>query len=622
MIIVGNPQTIRVDVVHVSDQRIDAMQQAHSARSLSLLLYNIKPKGRSIAWGLRPMISSHDHHVDNPESSGASTPSVPQKQHYRILLIEDSADDAFRLRESLIRSTYATFEITHVESLNDAFLQVEAGQFDVALLSLLLPDSMGLPTLTALRKAAPRLPVVVLATLDSEAVAISALQTGAQDYFVEDHGSGGVLAHTVRLAYERAKGQESLRFMTEAGAILASSLDYEDTLQQIANLTVPFMADCCIIDIAAENGSVELAHVHHTVPHKDEILRALGAKQPVNLPARHPVAAVIKSGEARLYSHLTQPFSKVSTYTGADPTRLHDLGFTSGMILPLRVPSGTVGTLSLFLSEREHRYNPEDLALAEELALRSALAVDNARLYGQAQVLARAREEILSAVSHDLRTPLTAARAGLGLLEMRIRGRLADDEIKLVGHIQTSIERLSILVDDLLTYNEIEAGILQLNREQTDLRALITTAISTLHPLLEKKGQTLDVDVPAPLVCSCDPKRVGHVIINLLDNAHRHTPSGTPITISGKTTPEGVHLVISDYGPGIDKSRHDLIFKRFHRIASAKSGLGLGLAMARGVIQMHGGRIWVESATGHGAAFHIELPYLVDEELEAETADR
>ena len=566
------------------------------------------------------MISSHRHYEENHEPPGVETPRLPQKQHYRVLLIEDSADDALRLRKALTRSVYATFEITHVEWLSDALQQVAAGHFDVALLDLFLPDSSGIPTLAALCKAAPRLPVVVLAKLDSESVAISALQAGAQDYFVKEHGSSSALARTVRLAYERAQGQASLRFMTEAGTILASSLDYEDTLKQITNLAVPYLADCCIIDIASD-GQVVQAQVRHVVPQKEDILRDLGGPQPVKLPVGHPVASVLRSGEPHLYPNASRPIIDLSTYNSSDYEALSGVGFMSGMVLPLRVPGGTMGTLSLFLSERTRQYGPEDLALAEELALRSALAVDNARLYRQAQVLARAREDILSAVSHDLRTPLTAARAGLGLLEMRIRERLEDDEQKLVGHIQTSIERLGILVADLLTYNEMEAGVLRLNREKTDLRTLITNAISTVHPLLEKKGQTLDVDVPAPLICSCDPKRLGHVIINLLDNAHRHTPAGTPITISGDPSADGVHLIISDHGPGIDKSEHDLIFERFHRITSARTGLGLGLAMARGVIQMHGGRIWVESAPGQGAAFHIELPNVVIEELDTETAD-
>lgn len=218
------------------------------------------------------------------------------------------------------------------------------------------------------------------------------------------------------------------------------------------------------------------------------------------------------------------------------------------------------------------------------------------------------RAHFISNVSHDLRTPLTALRAGIGMLDSVTADRLRPDERQLMSNARCNIDRLDILISDLLTLNQLEAGTVRLNRTALDLRTVVSDAISLMYPLVQEKGQEVEVNMPQALPVEGDARRLEQVIVNLLDNAHRHTPPGTHITISGHSDQEETTIVVSDQGPGISAADLQTIFGRFHHIASAAGGSGLGLAIAKEIIERHGGRVWVESQLAEGAAFHIALP--------------
>jgi signal transduction histidine kinase len=217
------------------------------------------------------------------------------------------------------------------------------------------------------------------------------------------------------------------------------------------------------------------------------------------------------------------------------------------------------------------------------------------------------RREFVSAVSHDLRTPLTAARASLGLLETSAAERLRSEERGLLQNGRRNMERLGMLIDDLLTINQIEAGTLHLEHTLVDLRGIVGRAIGVVHPLIREKGQVLEIDIPDPLPVTGDGRRLEHVLVNVLANAHEHTPEGTRISISARTTPGQITLSIADDGPGIPAGELEAVFQRFHSLDPARGGSGLGLVIARSVVEMHGGRIWAESGRGKGATFHIAL---------------
>ncbi len=220
----------------------------------------------------------------------------------------------------------------------------------------------------------------------------------------------------------------------------------------------------------------------------------------------------------------------------------------------------------------------------------------------------RLRDLFISSVSHDLRTPLTATRAGLGILLTSASERLRPDERDLLSNARRSTERLDMLIGDLLAYNQLEAGTLRLDREPLDLRAVVTEAMSAVHPLVQEKRQILEIDLPEPLPGEGDPRRLEQVVVNVLANAQMHTPEGTRISISGRVTGGEVSLSVGDNGPGIPQGELEAVFRRFHHLGSARGGSGLGLAIARGLVELHGGRIWAESRPGAGVTFHISLP--------------
>jgi signal transduction histidine kinase len=217
------------------------------------------------------------------------------------------------------------------------------------------------------------------------------------------------------------------------------------------------------------------------------------------------------------------------------------------------------------------------------------------------------RAEFVASVSHELRTPLTAARAGLGLLEGSAGDRLEDAERELMANTRRNVERLDALIANLLTANQLGAGMLTLDRATIDLRPVVADAMAAVHPLIQTKGQLLELALGEPLPVRGDPGRLEQVVLNVLANAHRHTPAGTRIVVSGQAAGDQVLLSVQDDGPGILATELGRIFDRFYRLGGA-GGSGLGLAVARGIVDLHGGTIWAESRPGEGATFQIILP--------------
>ncbi len=247
--------------------------------------------------------------------------------------------------------------------------------------------------------------------------------------------------------------------------------------------------------------------------------------------------------------------------------------------------------------------------LARHLTLEQAAARANRDEAERLTELDRLRVAFVATISHDLQTPLAATRVCLGLLDASAADRLRLEERELLDSARRNNQQLGLLIDDLLALNQLDAGTLHLDFHPLDLRAVVADAPATIHPLLEDKGQTLEVDLPTvPLTVVGDARRLGQVVVNLLANAHRHTPTGTRVMISGCAASEEVILTVSDNGPGIAAEDLEMIFERFHRLAAHREGSGLGLAIARELVELHRGRIWAESEPGRGSRFHVALP--------------
>jgi len=251
--------------------------------------------------------------------------------------------------------------------------------------------------------------------------------------------------------------------------------------------------------------------------------------------------------------------------------------------------------------------------LALEYRAAQAAHMEASRLEAETNRFAeldRLRADFIASVSHDLRTPLSASRAALILLESSAHAWYEAHEQALLDNARRNIERLDLLIADLLTYNQLEAGTLQLERAFQDLRTVVQRALAVLEPLIHQEGQLLDVDLPVPLPITGDGRRLEQVVVNLLANAHMHTPAGTRIAIRGEAMDRAVKLVVRDNRPGVPTEEHEAIFRRSYRAKSGPEtdGSGLGLAIARAIIELHGGRIWAESPPDKGTAIVITLP--------------
>lgn len=292
------------------------------------------------------------------------------------------------------------------------------------------------------------------------------------------------------------------------------------------------------------------------------------------------------------------------------------LGVRSMLVVPLEADGERRGVLGAD-SARPDAFTRTDLRFLQavshwvgQVAHRAQLAEQVSQEVAAQQRLGeldRLRSDFIAMVSHNLQTPLTAVRAGLSLLDASAQDRLTDEERAVLAAARQSAERLRLQVDDLLTANQIEAGALRLDRAPLDLRDPIMEAVAQLQPALHARSQELRLDLPAALPVMGDAPRLTQVVTNLLDNARRHTPEGTPVTVSGWAAAEAVHLVVRDSGPGIPSQELEAVFARFHRGEQAAGGSGLGLAIVRAVVERHEGRVWAERPEGGGTAMHVVL---------------
>lgn len=281
-----------------------------------------------------------------------------------------------------------------------------------------------------------------------------------------------------------------------------------------------------------------------------------------------------------------------------NPTSLRDL-FARLIVVAL---ANVGAALLIHQLQREHDTAREASAVAQH----------------QAELI-QAREAFVASVSHELRTPLTAMRAGLGMLELSLRDRMREDEVHLLGTARRNSERLRLLVDDLLTYNQLEANALRLEHDALDLRDVVHRALGAVAPLLAEKGQSLTVSLADRLLVQGDARHLEHTLINLVANAYEHTPAGTNVSIMGQVTEHEVQVMVSDDGPGIPADARERIFDRYQQLHPTEGGgSGLGLAIAKRIIELHGGRLWVESGFGPsgedsvrtGNTFCLALPRL------------
>jgi PAS domain S-box-containing protein len=401
---------------------------------------------------------------------------------------------------------------------------------------------------------------------------------------------------------EHRRAEESLRVVAEVSAALSGSLDYRGTLPTVARLLVPRVGDVCAIDVFENDVPARIA-----LAHADAVSAELASKL-----AHHP-EPMLPSGERqpRLISDVTAGVLHEIASDREHESLLRTLGLRSCMLVPIAARGRTYGMLWLGAAQSGRRYVPESLLLAEDVARRIASAIDNTQLFHDAQEADRRKDEFLAILSHELRTPLAPIMAWAQVLK-----RTADPErLRLaIEVIERNVRLQTALIDDLLDLTAITRGKVALDTAVHDLRTIVETAMETVREKVVEKSIVLACDLPdSPVAIECDANRLQQVVWNLLTNSIKFSTSGGRVVISVRAENDRAVLRVRDLGAGIAAEFLPQVFDMFRQqergARRSYGGLGIGLAIARRVTELHRGTIDVHSeGPGKGAEFCVRLP--------------
>jgi len=552
---------------------------------------------------------------------------------------------------------------------------------------------------------------------------------------------------------ERKRVLAQEQFLSEVSRMLASSLDYQETLANVACLVVPQLADWYVVDLVDASGHFELTELAHKDPEQVRWARTMRERYPIDPNAPAGAARVARTRQAELYTEIPDELLQARARNEEELALLRQIGYSSAMLVPLVARGKTVGVISFVATESGKRYDERDLVLAEEVGRRVGIALDNARLYREVQqsrdqldiilqgvadgilvyapdsriiyaneaaarmtdsasiqqvqatpqsglvsryelideqgrpfprsqlthlrVLAgereaqaiigytkvgsgqpeswslvkscpvlgengkvamvitivhditermrveRRKDEFISMMSHELKTPVTSLKGFTNILQRRLTKQGDAQGLHYLSRMDAQLDKLTRLISELLDTSRMQLGKLALRTEPVDLDGLIdetvenVQATSSTHRLLIE-GRT-GVQVVG------DQERLGQVFINLFTNAIKYSPGAEKVLVRLLRDGEQAIVSVQDFGIGIDKAYHEKIFERFYQVSNPEEktypGLGIGLYISHEIVARHQGRMWVESSKGKGATFFVALPCLRSNE-KAQTISR
>jgi signal transduction histidine kinase/CHASE3 domain sensor protein len=439
---------------------------------------------------------------------------------------------------------------------------------------------------------------------------------------------------------ERRKAEENLSFLGEASMILASSLNYEETLQKLTSLAVPKLGDYCLFDLIDTENNKALRRVAITFPEtkEGELAREMSRQNFSEEFGFNGLRQVLDSQEPALVPVMSSELLQSQAKNPEQLRQLESLNIQSVMVVPLVIRNQAIGALTFISARAGRHYNAEDLALAQEVARRAAVAVDNARLYQESRKALDTQKELdylkdlfMSVASHELRNPLTSIKGYAQMMQRTLdtqlraapdqqeRRRGQDKLSRPVESIIRQSNRMNDLIQQLLDFSRIQNRQLELRyTDGVDLVELVERVVEQ-HRLNNPKRILIRQLHMKTITVTCDEARLEQVLDNLINNALKYSPPASAVTVGIEHGPDGefasedeVVIWVKDEGFGISEEHQDHIFDRFYRERTDQNlrveGLGLGLYISNEIIMRHQGRMWLESRLGEGSTFYFAIP--------------
>jgi signal transduction histidine kinase/DNA-binding response OmpR family regulator len=560
------------------------------------------------------------------------------------ILIVDDLPEKLLVLESILEELGENLIL--VNSGREALRRVLQHDFAVILLDVNMPGMNGFEAATLIRnrRKSAHTPIIFITAFADEMHTAQGYSLGAVDYifspvvpeilrskvkvFVDLHRMTQQVKRQaeerIALAHEqaaRAAAEEATRrstFLAEASKVLSNSLETEATLRGLLRLVVPYLADVAGVTLRGESGPAWRSELAWLSPSDREVcVCSLDGSEGPTDEVRSALERVLAGGEAEALEGLAVPYPPTACIApdrrDAGPTGTEEM-LHSAIILPLKARGRTLGALTMGQGSSGRRFSLADRALADDLAGRAAIALDNARLYRNVQEADRHKNEFLSMLAHELRNPLAPIRNAVHLL--RLRGSNEPELKSIQEMVDRQVQQLIRLVDDLLDLSRITRGKIRLQTEPLNMAGVIARAVETSQPLLDARKHELTIALPPePLRVQGDPVRLAQVLANLLNNAAKYTEEGGRIRLTAERADGEVVLRVTDNGVGIPANMLSSIFELFTQVDRsldrAQGGLGIGLTLVHKLVEMHGGRVEAFSAgPNQGSEFVVHLPML------------
>jgi signal transduction histidine kinase len=421
-------------------------------------------------------------------------------------------------------------------------------------------------------------------------------------------------------AHEATRANTQAQYLSKVSRDLSMSLDEATTRDTVRKLTLPRPGTWCIVDVIESNGAIHRLAVVHPDPAKQELARKLEDQWPVKIGTRADVASVRRM-RPTVVTEESGAGLMLAAHGEENLRILREIGFGALLMLPLIVRARVQGAITFVTREGDPLFSREEIALGVDVAARCALALDNARLYREADALRLAAEaanqsksEFLGSMSHELRTPLNAIGGFAELLDLGIHGPVTHEQHVALARIKSNQEHLLSVITEILNFVRIESGRMEYSNGEVSLRDALSGVREMLDVAIQEKQLTIIGPTPdANAAAWADPDRVRQIIMNLLMNAVKYMPlNGGTITLSCGTIGETAFAQVADTGPGMPPTKLQSIFEPFVQLSSGlaerRGGVGLGLAISRDLANAMGGDLTVESTLGVGSTFTLTLP--------------